>query len=88
MSVSEREGAYYHAGFVGKSDPNLTKKTREITNNDGFVASKWIKLRSKGGLSLAYKNFSDDLDKMSIVFKAQYIYQDNNCVATLFLRYI
>ena len=25
MSVSEREGAYYHAGFVGKSDPNLTK---------------------------------------------------------------
>ena len=25
MNLSEREGAYYHAGFVGKSDPNLTK---------------------------------------------------------------
>ena len=74
MSTSEREGAYYHAGFVGKNDPNLTKKTREISNFDGFVPSKWIKLRSKGGLSLSNLDYSKDFDKMEIVFKAFHYY--------------
>ena len=37
MSQSEREGAYYHAGFVGKSDPNLTRKRGCCLSITSFV---------------------------------------------------
>ena len=55
MSISEQEGVYNLSGFLGKKDPNLAKKTSEISNGDDqFVASKWIQLRSKGCCITSY----------------------------------
>ena len=76
MSISEREGSWYHAGYLGKNYSTLAKKGREISVDDEkFVPSKWIHLQSNnGGLSVPTQDFAKDLDKMNIVFKAQYIY--------------
>ena len=76
MSISEREGSWNHAGYLGKNYSTLAKKGREISIDDEkFVSSKWIHLQSNnGGLAVPTQDFAKDLDKMNIVFKAHYIY--------------
>ena len=71
MSISEREGGYYHGGFLGKNDPKLAKKADQIQDGEAFVVSKWINLRNQGGLAIPAEKFAEDLVQMNIVFKVK-----------------
>ena len=74
MSISEREGIYYHGGFVGQNDPKLAQKADQIKDGEGFVVSKWINLRNHGALAIPKEKFAEDLVQMNIVFKAFHYY--------------
>ena len=70
MDTSEQEGFTYVGGYLGRKDSNLARKSKDIDDPKEFIASKWIDLKSKGGLTYPAQQFSEDLVKMDAVFRA------------------